>query len=86
MASKGLSANKQTTRFVVHWQQVRPRGTTLFGENCKDRQTAQDFIEGWLWGCNKADGVVSVDRQQLNAAGKWETVETEELTQPEGSQ
>ena len=83
MASKGLSANKQTTRFVVNWQQVRPAGTTLFGENCDTREAAQDFIEGWLWDRNKADGVVTVDRQRLNAAGKWETFETEELTKPE---
>jgi hypothetical protein len=84
---KGLVAvraeRKQTERFVVSWQQVRPAGTTRFGENCKDRQTAQDFIVGWLWNRNKADGVVYVARQQCDAAGKWQTVETEELTKPE---
>lgn len=69
------------THFMIRWQQVRPAGTTDFGEICDTRETAQDFIVGWLWGCSRADGSVFVDRQQGDAAGKWPTLETEEVSQ-----
>jgi len=68
------------TRFMVRWQQVRPAGTTLFAEICNTRETAQDIV-GWLLGGAKADGPVHVDRQQRDAAGKWQTLETEEVSQ-----
>jgi hypothetical protein len=74
MKTDGPAMNAE--RYVVRWEHVRPVGTMNFGEICGDREDALDFASGLL-AIHKSDSVVNVDRLQRDAAGKWQTVETE---------
>lgn len=85
---EGLPVSKQEVirmkhrnegRYYVRWEQIRAAGTTSFVEICPDREEALDFANALLDG-RTADGMVYVDRQQRDDAGKWRTLETEEVS------
>jgi hypothetical protein len=68
----------------VSWQQIRAAGTTNFGERCKDHVAALNFAK-YLRALGKADGAIYIERQQQNAAGKWEATVKEEYSPQPGA-
>jgi hypothetical protein len=72
------SIHPMKDRYFVLWQQIRPAGTTNFGEWRQNAEDARDFAR-WLRADAKADGSIYIEPRQRDAAGKWQPISSEEL-------